>query len=62
MLDLVADTERERNDERRKNEKLRELLYLSLQKDARVRRDVCRTGRARSSPILGGLHHQYVRV
>jgi Integrase core domain len=36
--------------------------YLSLQKDALVRRDVCRTGRVRSSPILGGLHHQYVRV
>jgi hypothetical protein len=31
-------------------------------KDAPVRRDVCRTGRVRSSPILGGLHHQYVRV
>jgi hypothetical protein len=26
MLDLVADTERERDDERRKNEQLRELL------------------------------------
>jgi hypothetical protein len=36
--------------------------HLSLQKDAHVRRDVCRTGRVRSSPILGGLHHQYVRV
>ena len=36
--------------------------HLSLQKDAPVRRDVCRTGRVRSSPILGGLHHQYVRV
>jgi hypothetical protein len=35
--------------------------HLSLQKDALVRRDVCR-GRVRSSPILGGLHHQYVRV
>jgi hypothetical protein len=28
--------------------------HLSLQKDAPVRRDVCRTGRVRSSPILGG--------
>jgi SpoVK/Ycf46/Vps4 family AAA+-type ATPase len=36
--------------------------HLSLQKDAPVRRDMCRTGRVRSSPILGGLHHQYVRV
>jgi transposase InsO family protein len=36
--------------------------HLSLQKDAPVPRDVCRTGRVRSSPILGGLHHQYVRV
>ena len=36
--------------------------HLSLQNDAPVRRDVCRTGRVRSSPILGGLHHQYVRV
>jgi Integrase core domain len=36
--------------------------HLSLQKDAPVRRDVCRTGRVRSSPMLGGVHHQYVRV
>jgi Integrase core domain len=36
--------------------------HLSLQKDAPVRRDVFRTGRVGSSPILGGLHHQYVRV
>jgi hypothetical protein len=36
--------------------------HLSLQKDAPDRRDVCRTGRVRSSPILGGLHRQYVRV
>jgi hypothetical protein len=28
--------------------------HLSLQKDEPVRRDVCRTGRVRSSPILGG--------
>jgi hypothetical protein len=31
---------------------------VSLQKDAPVRRDVCCRGRVRSSPILGGLHHQ----
>jgi hypothetical protein len=36
--------------------------HLPLQKDAPVRRDVCRTGCVRSSPILGGLQHQYVRV
>jgi len=36
--------------------------HLSLQKDAPIRRDVCGAGRVRSSPILGGLHHQYVRV
>jgi hypothetical protein len=36
--------------------------HLSLHKDAPVRRDVCRTARVRSSPILGGLHHQDVRV
>jgi hypothetical protein len=45
---------------------------LALYKDTTTRsertyrcrktRDVCRTGRVRSSPILGGLHHQYVRV
>ena len=36
--------------------------HLSLRKDAPVPRDVSRTGRVRSVPILGGLHHQYVRV
>jgi hypothetical protein len=36
--------------------------HLALPKDAPIRRDVCRTGRLRSSPILGGLRHQYVRV
>jgi len=36
--------------------------HLSLQKDAPIPRDVCRTGRVLSLPILGGLHHQYVRV
>jgi transposase InsO family protein len=29
---------------------------------APIRRDVCRTGRVLSLPILGRLHHQYVRV
>jgi transposase InsO family protein len=36
--------------------------HLPLQKDAPARRDVCRTGRMRFIPVLGGLHHQYVRV
>ena len=36
--------------------------HLSLRKDAPVPRDVSRTGRVLSMPILGGLHHQYVRV
>jgi transposase InsO family protein len=36
--------------------------HLSLHKDAPIRREVCRTGRVLSLPILGGLHHQYVRV
>jgi hypothetical protein len=35
---------------------------LSVHKDVPVRRDVRRTGRVRSLPILGGLHHRYVRV
>src|SRR5215471_319833 len=34
--------------------------HVSLQKDAPVRRDVCRTGRVRSSPILGGLQPSYI--
>ena len=36
--------------------------HLSLRKDSPVPRDVSRTGCVRSVPILGGLHHQYVRV
>jgi transposase InsO family protein len=32
--------------------------HLSLQKNAPVWRDECRTGRVRSSPMLGGLRHQ----
>src|SRR6195256_6484646 len=36
--------------------------YRSLDKDAPVSRPVQRTGTINSYPILGGLHHQYVRV
>jgi transposase InsO family protein len=36
--------------------------HLSLQKDAPIPRAVCRTGRVLPIPVLGGLHHQYVRV
>jgi len=36
--------------------------HLSLKKDAPLRRDVRRVGRVLPLPILGGLHHQYVRV
>ena len=36
--------------------------HLSLRKDAPVRREVRRTGRIAPIPVLGGLHHQYVRV
>jgi transposase InsO family protein len=36
--------------------------HLSLRKDSPVPCDVSRTGCVRSVPILGGLHHQYVRV
>ena len=36
--------------------------HLSLHKDAPVPRKVRRAGRVLSVPILGGLHHQYVRV
>jgi transposase InsO family protein len=34
----------------------------SLNKDAPVSRSVQRTGNIKSHPILGGLHHYYVRV
>jgi transposase InsO family protein len=34
----------------------------SLEKDAPVSRSVQRTGIISSRPILGGIHHQYVRV
>ena len=36
--------------------------HRSLDKDAPVSRPVQRTGIIRSFPILGGLHHHYVRV
>jgi len=36
--------------------------HLSLHKDAPVPREVRAVGRVLSVPILGGLHHQYVRV
>jgi transposase InsO family protein len=36
--------------------------HLSLRKDAPVPREVRALGRVLSIPILGGLHHQYVRV
>jgi len=35
---------------------------LSLDKDAPIRRDPQRGGRLLPLPILGGLHHQYVRI
>src|SRR4030088_3106059 len=36
--------------------------HLSLNKDAPVSRSVQRAGHILRHPILGGLHHQYVRV
>jgi hypothetical protein len=35
---------------------------LALQKDAPLRRTVQRIGRVVAIPVLGGLHHQYVRI
>jgi transposase InsO family protein len=35
--------------------------HLALQKDARLRRAVQRSGAIVAIPILAGLHHQYVR-
>jgi hypothetical protein len=37
-------------------------VHLSLNKDAPIPREVKRRGRVLAVPILGGLHHQYVRV
>ena len=36
--------------------------HLSLDKDAPVTRAVATAGRILGHPILGGLHHQYVRI
>ena len=36
--------------------------YLSLKKDAPVSRSVQRVGHIVCHPVLGGLHHQYVRI
>jgi transposase InsO family protein len=36
--------------------------HLALQKDAPLRRTVQRIGRLVAIPVLGGLHHQYVRI
>lgn len=36
--------------------------HRSLQKDAPMRRTVQRIGDIVAIPILGGLHHQYVRI
>jgi transposase InsO family protein len=36
--------------------------HLSLGKDAPVRRIVQRAGHIEARPVLGGLHHQYVRI
>ena len=36
--------------------------HLSLQKDAPITRDVRRAGSVLAVPILGGLHHHYIRV
>jgi hypothetical protein len=36
--------------------------HLSLDKDAPIPRAVEAVGRILSRPILGGLHHQYMRI
>jgi transposase InsO family protein len=36
--------------------------HLSLNKDAPIPRDARRVGRVRPLPIMGGLHHHYVRI
>jgi transposase InsO family protein len=36
--------------------------HLALQKDAPLRRAIQRIGNITAIPILGGLHHEYVRI
>jgi transposase InsO family protein len=36
--------------------------HRSLHKDAPISRPIHQTGNIRSNPILGGLHHHYVRI
>jgi hypothetical protein len=36
--------------------------HLSLTKDAPISREAKRLGRVLAQPVLGGLHHWYVRV
>jgi hypothetical protein len=36
--------------------------HLALEKNAPVRRSVQRIGQVTEVPLLGGLHHQYVRI
>jgi len=36
--------------------------HLALQKDAPFRREIQRVGDVIAIPILGGLHHQYIRI
>jgi hypothetical protein len=36
--------------------------HLSIEKDAPVARAVERAGHINCRPVLGGLHHQYVRI
>lgn len=36
--------------------------HLALQKDAPLRRTIQRVGTIAAIPVLGGLHHQYVRI
>lgn len=37
-------------------------IHLSLGKDAPIWRDIQRDGRIEVQPVLGGPHHQYVRI